>query len=326
MLKVKNLTTIFKTDKNTVTAVDDISFDVPENSTIGLVGESGSGKSVTALSILQLLSSNGKTTKGKVLWKGKDLLASPEKSLQSIRGKEIGLIFQNPLAALNPVFTIGNQLTETIRLHNPELSNLNALEKAEILLTEVNIPDAKKRLNDYPHQFSLGMCQRIMIAITIAMNPKLLIADEPTASLDVTIQAQILHLLNELKVKNKMSIFLISHDLGVIAQHCDYVLIMYLGKIVESGTPIDIFKSPQHPYTQALINSIPNPDPSIKKETTLLTGDIPSPLNIPTGCRFHTRCPKAFDTCKLKEPIFQNHLESSKTSKVACHLFENNLK
>ena len=322
MLKVKNLTTIFKTDKNTVTAVDDISFDVPENSTIGLVGESGSGKSVTALSILQLLSSNGKTTKGKVLWKGKDLLASPEKSLQSIRGKEIGLIFQNPLAALNPVFTIGNQLTETIRLHNPELSNLNALEKAEILLTEVNIPDAKKRLNDYPHQFSLGMCQRIMIAITIAMNPKLLIADEPTASLDVTIQAQILHLLNELKVKNKMSIFLISHDLGVIAQHCDHVLIMYLGKIVESGTPMDIFKSPQHPYTQALINSIPNPDPSIKKETTLLTGDIPSPLNIPTGCRFHTRCPKAFDICKTTEPVFQKHSENSETSQVACHLFE----
>lgn len=316
MLKVKNLKTTFDVGDQVVTAVDDVSFEVPKGKIIGLVGESGSGKSVTALSILNLLAANGSVKSGEVIWNGQNLLSLNSKEKTKFRGNEIGLIFQNPLASLNPVFTVGNQLVETIVLHQ-KVTKDDAKKIAIDLLREVNIADPEQRFCDYPHQFSLGMCQRIMIALTLSMKPKLLIADEPTASLDVTIQAQILDLLHRLQKEYEMSILLISHDLGVIAQHCDYILVMYLGKIVEAGSPEAIFKKPLHPYTQALISAIPIPDPTQKKIPQLLKGDIPSPLNIPKGCRFHPRCPKVMPECKEKDPVFCKHGDSE----VACWLY-----
>ena len=314
MLTISHLKTRFKVGDQTVTAVDDISFEIPKNKMVGLVGESGSGKSVTALSILQLLPDNADVQAEAITWEGKSI--TDPRAVKAIRGSDIGLIFQNPLAALNPVFTIGNQLIETLCLHR-NVSKKEAENIAVSLLNKVNIPDAKMRLADYPHQFSLGMCQRVMIAITLAMQPKLLIADEPTASLDVTIQAQILALINELKEDLGMSILMISHDLGVIAQYCDEIMVMYLGKIVEKGNPKDIFLNPKHPYTQALIAAIPSPNPTDKHRPTLLKGDIPSPLNIPNGCRFHTRCPKVFDPCASQNPP----LKPYENRQVACHLY-----
>ncbi|MBG91359.1 MAG: peptide ABC transporter ATP-binding protein [Actinobacteria bacterium] len=317
MLDVQNLSTVFQVHSHEVTAVDQISFQIPEKTVVGLVGESGSGKSVTSQSILQILPPNGQIKSGQLHWKGQDLMQLSRKELQQIRGKEIGMIFQNPLSALNPVFTIGNQLIETICLHQ-NTSPKEARKIAASLLKKVNIPDPETRLDDYPHQFSIGMCQRIMIALSIASRPQLLIADEPTASLDVTIQAQILSLLNDLKSELNMSILLISHDLGVIAQHCDHILVMYLGKIVESGSPQDIFKSPLHPYTQALIKSIPIPDPNIKQAPELIKGDIPSPMNLPSGCRFHPRCPEKLSKCEKECPSL-NTIKN--THKAACWLY-----
>eukprot|EP01047_Picozoa_sp_COSAG01_P000361 COSAG01_NODE_6_length_54687_cov_500.907599_30_plen_316_part_00 len=315
MLHVRDLNVQFQVGQQTVTAVDGLSFDVNDQEMLGLVGESGSGKSVSALSIMQLLPDNASFSAKQLSWQGKDL-QQPE-HIKSIRGSEIGLIFQNPLACLNPVYTIGNQLIETLCLHR-QVNKKIAHDMAVDLLKKVNIPDPAKRMNDYPHQFSIGMCQRVMIAITLAMSPKLLIADEPTASLDVTIQAQILSLINQLKQELEMSVLMISHDLGVIAQHCDRILVMYLGKLVEVGTPTQIFKSPKHPYTQALIEAIPSPDPDNKHRPTLLKGDIPSPLNIPKGCRFNPRCPKAFEPCTQQDPILKAH----EGAKVACWLYQ----
>ncbi len=315
MLEVKNLRTAFTVGDKTVHAVDDISFEIPEKTTVGLVGESGSGKSVTSLSILNLLPPNGRIQSGEILWNGQDVLKKSPKELQKMRGGDIALIFQNPLSALNPVFTVGNQMIETIRLHR-KVSKEEAKAAAIELLRKVRIPDPETRINDYPHQFSIGMCQRIMIALTLSMNPKLLIADEPTASLDVTIQAQVLELIESIKREFNLSVFLISHDLGVIAQHCDYILIMYLGKIVEKGTPEQIFGSPKHPYTQALLASIPTPDPSKKKKVEIVAGDMPSPMNVPPGCRFHTRCPHVMERCKKEVPPFY-----SVGSQAACFLY-----
>ncbi|MFC1771365.1 ABC transporter ATP-binding protein [Candidatus Margulisiibacteriota bacterium] len=317
MLEVKNLSTEFTVGENRIKAVDNISFEIPPQTVVGLVGESGSGKSVTSYSILNLLAANGRITAGKVLWKGEDLCSQPEKKLREIRGPEIGLIFQNPLAALNPVFTVGNQLMETLRLHQKIDENQAKMQAVE-LMRKVSIPDPEQRIKDYPHQFSMGMCQRIMIALTICANPQLLIADEPTASLDVTIQAQIIDLLKKIKQELQMSMLFISHDLGVIAQICDYILIMYLGKIVEKGHPKDIFYNALHPYTKALISSIPVPDPTIKTEYRPLKGDVPSVLNLPKGCRFHPRCPHAMPKCSQEEPFLKKH----KDSEVACFLYE----
>lgn len=314
ILEVKNLRTCFDSDGTQLMAVDGVSFSIPHGYSVGIVGESGSGKSVTAYSVLGLLPSTGRVVSGDILWNGDSLISMSEAQRRLIRGSEIGLIFQNPLASLNPVFTIGNQLIETIQLHE-ECSKEDAKKKAIVLLEKVNIPDASDRLSHYPHQFSLGMCQRIMIALTLAMKPKLLIADEPTASLDVTIQAQLLRLLNDLKKEESMSMLIISHDLGVVAQNCDEILVYYLGKIVEKGTPEQIFLAPKHPYTQALVASIPSPDPRIKKEIPLLVGDIPSPVNLPSGCRFHTRCPKAVDQCRHSEPLLE---EREKNQFSAC--------
>lgn len=314
MLEVKHLKTSFNVGKNIVSAVDDISFRILPNQSIGLVGESGSGKSVTALSVLNLLPDYAKRSAEKLAWMNHDIRS--DAAVKAIRGSEIGLIFQNPLASLNPVFSIGNQLIETICLHQ-KCSKQHARNTAIDLLKRVNIPDAENRMNDYPHQFSLGMCQRVMIALTLGMKPKLLIADEPTASLDVTIQAQILALINELKQELNMSVLLISHDLGVIAQYCDEIMVMYLGKIVETGSPEQIFLNPKHPYTQALISAIPSTNPHLKHKPHLLKGDIPSPLNIPKGCRFHPRCPQILDDCKINSP----ELKPCDKGFVACHLY-----
>ena len=292
MLKVQHLSTTFSVGDNTLKAVDDISFDIQDGEVVGLVGESGSGKSITALSIMGLLAENGRIESGSITYKDKDLTILSEHELRTIRGSELGLIFQNALSSLNPVFTIGNQMIETIMLHH-NVTKEKAKDMALSWLNKVGISDPERRLDQYPHECSLGMCQRIMIALTLSMNPSLLIADEPTASLDVTIQAQILELLKSLKCEYNMSVLMVSHDMGVIAQHCDRVMVMYCGKIVESGKTEDIFASPKHPYTQALLSSIPIADPSAKQTPTLLTGDIPSPMNLPSGCRFHPRCPQA---------------------------------
>ncbi|RAP35574.1 peptide ABC transporter ATP-binding protein [Candidatus Marinamargulisbacteria bacterium SCGC AAA071-K20] len=317
VLDIKNLKTIFKVGKETVTAVDDVSFSVEKGKVIGLVGESGSGKTVTAMSILNLLPDNAKIESGEILFNGEDLLKKSNKELQLIRGRDVGLIFQNPLAALNPVFTVGEQIQETILLHRG-ISKKEAKEEAISLLKKVNIPDPEVRYDNYPHEFSLGMCQRAMIAMTLSMKPKLLIADEPTASLDVTVQAQILELLGELTEEYGMSVLMISHDLGVIAQYCDEVMVMYLGSLVEKGSAVDIFKDPKHPYTQALLSSIPIPDPSKKHKPTILQGDIPSPLHIPSGCRFHPRCPQVKPECS-KVSLSLKRVDNSE---VACVIYK----
>jgi oligopeptide/dipeptide ABC transporter ATP-binding protein len=310
MLKVTNLSTSFSVENATLKAVDSISFHIEDGEVVGLVGESGSGKSITALSLMGLLPENGSITSGSIEYKNQDLTKLPQDTLRKIRGKEIGLIFQNALSALNPVFTIGNQMIETIMIHH-NTTKEKAKDMALSWLKEVGISDPERRLEQYPHECSLGMCQRIMIALTLSMNPSLLIADEPTASLDVTIQAQILELLKSLKKEYNMSVLMVSHDMGVIAQHCDRVMVMYCGKIVESGKTEDIFASPKHPYTQALLSSIPVADPSAKQTPTLLSGDIPSPMNLPSGCRFHPRCPQVKPECKTSAP--PSHTVGSQT-------------
>jgi oligopeptide/dipeptide ABC transporter ATP-binding protein len=318
MLEVKGLRTLFDIGRGkSVTAVDGVSFDIKPGEVVGLVGESGSGKSVTALSIMGLLASNARVESGEILWEGRDVLNFSSKELRALRGKEIGLIFQNPLAALNPVFTIGNQMVETIQCHFP-YDFKRSKDLALSWLKKVNIPDPEARFNQYPHECSLGMCQRIMMAITLLMNPRLLIADEPTASLDVTIQAQILHLLAELKDDLNMAVLMVSHDMGVVAQHCDRVMVMYLGKIVEEGPTELVFSDPKHPYTKALIRAIPAPDPSKKNIFEPLLGDIPSPLNIPLGCSFHPRCSEKLLECEAQSPL----MKEVQGCQVSCHLFK----
>ncbi len=258
MLSICDLDVVFTLDDSRVHAVKGISYDVSSGQSVGIVGESGSGKSVSAMSILGLLPPTATVT-GDIQWKGNSLFSLSMEEMRRIRGREIGLIFQNPLSALNPVFTIANQMVETICLHH-EYTKQQARDYAIELLDKVKIIDPQKRIDDYPHQFSLGMCQRIMIAMTLSMQPDLLIADEPTASLDVTTQKQILELLDELKQELGMSMIFISHDLGVVAERCDHVVVMYLGKVVEEGPPQKIFTSPQDPYTQELVHAIPKID------------------------------------------------------------------
>lgn len=317
MLKVRDLVTQFKVEDHTVYAVDGISFNVNDRQLVGLVGESGSGKSVTALSILNLLAHNGRVVAGEIQWDETSLRGLSQSEWRKILGREIGMIFQNPQASLNPVFTIGDQMIETIRLHQ-KCSKQQAWQRAVELLRQVNIADPERRMNDYPHQMSGGMCQRVMIAMTLSMSPRLLIADEPTGALDVTIQAQIVKLLASLNEALGMSVLLISHDLGVIAQFCDYVYIMYLGKIVEEGPPKLIFESPQHPYTQALLAAVPSVHANHPFSGMVVSGEIPSPIHLPSGCRFHPRCPFAMDRCTLQVPS----LYSVKEGKAACFLVE----
>ena len=302
-------------------AVDGINLSVNRGQILGLVGESGCGKTVCSLSVLKLIDPPGRIEAGSIFWEGKDLIAYGKNEMLKIRGKEIAMIFQNPQSSLNPVYSIGSQLISVIKMHQ-EATRENARKEAVRLLRLVRIPDAETVLRHYPHQLSGGMCQRIMIAMALSCRPKLLIADEPTASLDVTIQAQIMDLLLEIREKFDMAILLVSHDLGVIARMCDTISVMYLGRIVENATARELYESPLHPYTQALLKSVPVPDPNQRGKIAKLEGDIPSPSDIPSGCRFRSRCPEVFDSCAEMDPDLYPAKDND-THRVACLLYKN---
>lgn len=300
LLEVNNLKTYFYTEEGIVRAIDDVSFSIKKGETLGIVGESGSGKSQTALSIMRLLESPGKIAGGEILFEDKNILSCKNKDMRKIRGNEIAMIFQEPMTSLNPVFTIGNQITENIRLHQ-KLNKKDAREKALEMLKLVNIPAPEKRIDEYPHQLSGGMRQRVMIAMALSCNPKLLICDEPTTALDVTIQAQILELINQLKEKINTSIIMITHDLGVISEVSENVLVMYAGKAMEYGTVKDIFRNPLHPYTEALIKSIPTIG-NKQMRLYVIKGMVPNLKNRPDGCLFEPRCEYSKSICKSQMP------------------------
>lgn len=302
VLQVRNLTTRFKTERGVVTAVDDISFQVAAGETLAIVGESGSGKSVTSMSVLRLIPSPpGRIEGGQILFEGTDLLKLDGDQMREIRGDRIAMIFQDSMSSLNPSITIGKQIAEAITLHR-NVSWSEAYEKACELLAMVQIPDPKSRLSVYPHQFSGGMRQRAMIAMALACQPKLIIADEPTTALDVTVQAQILDLLKELTQKAQTSMILITHDLGVVARYADRVAVMYGGRIVEKGRARDIFNQPRHPYTQGLLASIPRIDSDPTKPLPAIKGMPPDLSALPVGCAFAPRCPKASAKCEASKP------------------------
>ena len=286
LLEVKNLKTYFYTDEGVVKSVDDVSFDVEKGKTLGIVGESGCGKSITSLSIMQLVETPpGKIVGGEIIYQGENLLEKNKDQMRKIRGGEIAMIFQEPMTSLNPVFTVGKQIMEALRLHT-DLDKEKAKERAIEMLKLVKIPLPEKRFNEYPHQLSGGMRQRVMIAMALSCNPKLLICDEPTTALDVTIQAQILDLINELKEKLGTSVMMITHDLGVIAEVADDVMVMYAGKVVEYGSADDIFESPKHPYTSGLMNCIPKLTDEDHTRLDVIKGMVPSFDQMPKGCAF----------------------------------------
>ena len=319
LLKIKGLETTFFTDDGQIPAVDNIDFSVHEGEILGIVGESGCGKSVTSLSIMGLVPSPpGKITGGQILLEGKDLAKLSDKEMRSVRGKDVAMIFQEPMTSLNPLFTIGNQLIEAILIHNKKWTKKQARERAVEIVKLVGLPRAEELINDYPHQLSGGMRQRVMIAMALVCDPKVLIADEPTTALDVTIQAQILHLMRDLNKRLNTAVLLITHDLGVVAEICQRVIVMYAGKVVEEATVEDIFNNPQHPYTQGLIKSVP--DMRFKKDSLYsIQGNVPKPGSIKVGCRFAARCEFATDRC-LKEnpPLYQ----TSESHKTRCFLMD----
>ncbi|QGU94186.1 ATP-binding cassette domain-containing protein [Clostridium bovifaecis] len=316
LLEVKNLKTQFKTKNGVVNAVNGVSFQVNEGEVVAVVGESGSGKSVTSLSIMRLIPNPpGEIVEGELVFEGEDLLKKNKREMQDIRGNKISMIFQEPMTSLNPVFTIEKQLCETLMRHK-NLNKKEAVKEAVKMLELVGIPSPGKRVKDYPHQMSGGMRQRIMIAMALACNPKLLIADEPTTALDVTIQAQILDLMLNLKNKFGTSILLITHDLGVVAETADKVVVMYCGQVVEKGSVKDIFEKPLHPYTEGLLMSIPKIDDE-KEKLFVIEGVVPNPLNLPKGCAFSTRCTKCMDRCKEEGP----DLVEVGERKVRCFLY-----
>lgn len=299
LLRVSGLTTVFDTKRGPVTAADDVSFEIRAGETLGLVGESGSGKSVTALSIMRLVQPPGRVAAGRIVFKGRDLLTLEEREMRAVRGAEISLIFQEPMTALNPVFTIGDQLAETLLVHD-RATRREARAKAIELLDAVRIPDPAARIGDYPHQLSGGMRQRVLIAMALACRPSLVIADEPTTALDVTIQAQILELLRDMKRALNLSLLLITHDLGVVAETADRVAVMYAGRIVETGPVRSIFRTPAHPYTRGLLASIPGAAPGQRLKA--IEGSVPLLGALPPGCAFHPRCPDRFDRCLTAPP------------------------
>ncbi len=307
LLQIQNLQTSFNTENGKVRAVDNVSFDIRAGEVVGLVGESGCGKTAASLSILQLLPTPpAKIEGGQILFDGRDLLALPPEEIRRIRGNEIAMIFQEPMTSLNPVYTIGNQLMETLQLHE-NLSGRAARSKAIEMLKLVGIPRAEEVIDEYPHRFSGGMRQRAMIAMALSCNPKLLIADEPTTALDVTIQAQILELMQELRERIGMAILFITHDLSVIAEMADRVVVMYSGKVVEQADVVTLFHEPQHPYTRGLIGSRPTADGEDNEETPgrrlpFIPGSVPNPLQMPRGCPFHPRCDHAMDICRTTMP------------------------
>ncbi|ACL69251.1 ABC transporter ATP-binding protein [Halothermothrix orenii] len=318
LIDVNNLKTYFYTEQGVSKAVDGVDFEIYPGETLGLVGESGCGKSVTSLSIMGLIPNPpGKIVDGEILFNGKDLTKLSYEELRQIRGNDISMIFQEPMTSLNPVFTVGDQISEAILIHE-DVTKEEAMDRAVEMLRKVGIPLPEQRVNEYPHQLSGGMRQRVMIAMALACNPKLLIADEPTTALDVTIQAQILDLINELKEKYQMSIMMITHDLGVIAEISDRVAVMYAGKIVEYTDVKTLFEDPKHPYTWGLINSIPKMNEEVERLVTI-PGIVPSPYDLPTGCSYNTRCPLADEKCRSEEPVME---EIAEGHKVRCWHYE----
>jgi oligopeptide/dipeptide ABC transporter ATP-binding protein len=318
VLRVRNLSTIFRTEHGTAVAVDDVSFEILEGETLGVVGESGCGKTVTALSILRLIEPPGEIAASSVIeFAGTNLMQLQPSQLRRVRGAGIAMVFQEPAASLNPVLTIGTQITETLRAHE-QLSRKAARERAVELLELVGIPDPGQRIGDYPHQLSGGMQQRVLIAIALACNPKVLIADEPTTALDVTIQAQILELLRELRERFGMSVLLITHDLGIVAGIADRVAVMYGGRIVEQASTRDLFREALHPYTEALLKAVPRIDREVGRLETI-PGAVPPATAWPSACRFHPRCRFAWDRCRTNEPPL---LDAGPTRKARCWLIE----
>ncbi|MAI55121.1 MAG: peptide ABC transporter ATP-binding protein [Gammaproteobacteria bacterium TMED95] len=302
LLSVRELVTEFSTDEGTVRAVDGVSFDLPTGGTLGIVGESGCGKSVTALSIMGLLPQpNGRIASGEVVYEGENLAMASEVRRQAIRGAEVSMIFQEPMTALNPVHTIGRQLTEVVALHTNQ-SAAEQISTATDMLARVGIPEPAIRMTEYPHQLSGGMRQRVVIAIALICQPNLVIADEPTTALDVTIQAQILELIRTLQNDTGMAMIMITHDLGVIAETCEQVVVMYAGQVVEQGTVFDIFDSPKHPYTRGLLASIPTLDNQPKAPLEIIPGMVPSLHELPKACRFANRCTFAEARCEIEAP------------------------
>ncbi len=304
LLKIDSLKTVFRTEAGTARAVDGVSFSVGQRETVGLVGESGCGKSVTALSIMRLVADPpGRIESGSILFDGRDLLGLSEKEMRKVRGNEISIVFQEPLSSLNPVFTCGEQIREAIALHQ-KLGRKESKAKAIEMLRLVRIPDPGKRYSSYPHQMSGGMRQRVMIAMALSCQPKLLIADEPSTALDVSVQAQIIELLAELRADRDMAVLLITHDLAVVAQMADRVVVMYAGAVVEESPVEELFRSPAHPYTKGLIDSLPKLGQALER-LPMIPGTVPDPLDLPEGCRFSDRCSERFDRCAVEPPLFE---------------------
>ena len=303
LLSIKNLSTHFYTEQGLVKAVQDVSFDIPKGKTLAVVGESGCGKSVTALSVMRLIPwPPGKIVAGEILFANERLLKASENRMRQIRGNDIAMIFQEPMTSLNPVFTVGNQIVEAVKLHQKK-SGSQAWDIAIDMMRKVGIADPKRRVGEYPHQMSGGMRQRIMIAMALCCGPELLIADEPTTALDVTIQAQILELLRQLQQQTNMSIMLITHDLGVVAENADDIVVMYASRIAETATAEQLFEKPLHPYTQGLLKSLPRLNER-RERLDVIGGSVPNPLNFPSGCKFHPRCPVGCKDpkCQTQEP------------------------
>ena len=317
LLSVKNLSTEFPVKKGIVRAVEDVSFDVDQGEILAIVGESGSGKSVTSLSIMGLLAEPGHVAGGSLEFEGKDLATLSEKQYRELRGNDMAMIFQEPMTSLNPVYRVGNQIVEAIRTHE-KVSKAEAKDRAVDLLRKVGIPSPEARINDYPHQMSGGMRQRVMIAMAPACNPKLLIADEPTTALDVTIQAQILDLLRRLRDDTGMAVLLITHDLGVVSETADRVVVMYCGQVVEEAEVRTLFDHPMHPYTLGLLKSIPRLEDDDSKRLYMIKGMVPNPLEMPPGCHFSDRCDSCMDICRTKVP----ELVDVDGHKVRCFLYE----
>jgi oligopeptide/dipeptide ABC transporter ATP-binding protein len=308
LLEVKGLKVRFATEDGVVQAVDGVSFTLDRGQVVGIVGESGSGKSVTAMTMLGLTRGVNARFEGEVDYKGRDLLAMSEEELQSIRGNEIAMIFQDPMTSMNPVYRVGAQISETLKAHNPGMDKATMRARAVELLRAVGIPNPESRVDDFPHQFSGGMRQRAMIGMALANNPDILIADEPTTALDVTIQAQIIELVDRLKDEFNSAVILITHDLGVVAEIADVIIVMYAGRVVEAGTKRQIFYDPQHPYTWGLLGSIPRLDRPKAERLHSIEGTPPSLINLPQGCKFRPRCPHAFEQC-WEEPALENRVE-----------------
>ncbi len=323
LLQIENLVTSFTVEGQNLRAVDNISLSVRKQRVLGIVGESGCGKSVTSLSIMQLIpAENGRIESGKINFDGIDLIALDAEQMRKIRGNQIAMIFQEPMTALNPVFTVGEQIAEVFRTHR-QMTTDAAWQAAIQMLEKVSIPDAARRAGEYPHQMSGGMKQRVMIAMALACNPKLLIADEPTTALDVTVQAQILDLMRELQKETQAAIIFITHDLGVIAEIADDVIVMYAGKVVEQANVFDLFENPRHPYTMGLMRAIPSIDVGKDQELFTIAGIVPNLLELPSGCRYRTRCPFVQDICHQQEPPLKN---VGNDHAAACHFADKELK